>query len=125
MATYFTRFVALAAAVAPVFGAPAPAPHHLKIRNPEATEVVPDSYIVVYNDNVDSATVASHIESVSSMLSRRDLTGIGATYDMAELKGYQVTADEAAIAEIAASPDVIVPCLLVDSTKLIIVGCVY
>jgi oryzin len=40
------------------------------------------------------------------MLSRRDLTGIGATYDMDELKGYQVVADEATIAEIAASPEV-------------------
>jgi oryzin len=46
------------------------------------------------------------VASVSSMLSRRDLTGIGATYDMDELKGYQVIADEAAIAEIAASPEV-------------------
>jgi len=41
------------------------------------------------------------------MLSRRDLNGIGATYDMDELKGYQVVADEAAIAEIAASPEVV------------------
>ena len=40
---------------------------------------------------------------MSSMLSRRELTGIGATYDLDELKGYQVFADEVAIAEIAAS----------------------
>ncbi|KAH8793270.1 peptidase S8/S53 domain-containing protein [Hyaloscypha finlandica] len=106
MVSYFTRFLALAAALAPVFGAPATAPHHLKIRNPQAEDVVPDSYIVVYNSNVDAETIASHVASVSSMLSRRDLTGIGATYDMDELKGYQVVADEAAIAEIAASPEV-------------------
>ncbi|KAH8801025.1 peptidase S8/S53 domain-containing protein [Hyaloscypha sp. PMI_1271] len=106
MVSYFTRFLALAAALAPVFGAPATAPHHLKIRNPQAEDVVPDSYIVVYNSNVDAATIASHVASVSSMLSRRDLSGIGATYDMDELKGYQVVADEAAIAEIAASPEV-------------------
>ncbi|PMD38404.1 subtilisin-like protein [Hyaloscypha variabilis F] len=104
MTSYFTRSVALAAAVAPVFGAPAPA-HHLKIRNPMAADVVPDSYIVVYNSDVDSTMIASHEASVSSMLSRRELTGIGATYDMDELKGYQVFADEVAIAEIAASPE--------------------
>ncbi len=40
------------------------------------------------------------------MLSRRDLTGLGATYDMDELKGYQVVAYEAAIAAIAAFPEV-------------------
>lgn len=40
------------------------------------------------------------------MLSRRDLTGVGAQYDMDHLKGYQVTADLAAINEIAASPEV-------------------
>ena len=60
MASYFTRFVALAAAIAPVFGAPAPA-HHLKIRNPMAADVVPDSYIVVYNSDVDSTMIASHV----------------------------------------------------------------
>jgi oryzin len=39
------------------------------------------------------------------MLFGRDLlSGIGATYDMDHLKGYQITADVAAIAEIAASP---------------------
>jgi hypothetical protein len=69
MVSYFTRFLALAAALAPVFGAPATTPHHLKIRNPLAEDVVPDSYIVVYNSNVDAATIASHVSlprSVSS-----------------------------------------------------------
>jgi hypothetical protein len=68
MASYFTRFIALAAAVAPVFGAPAPA-HHLKIRNRMAADVVPDSYIVVYNSDVDSAMIASHASFPNWMLS--------------------------------------------------------
>jgi hypothetical protein len=67
MVSYFTRFLALAAALAPVFGAPATAPHHLKIRNPQAEDVVPDSYIVVYNSNVDAATIASHVNPPRSM----------------------------------------------------------
>lgn len=104
MLPYFTRLAALAAVLPAIFAAPAP---HLKIRNPEVADVVPDSYIVVYNDDVNSTMIASHVASISSMLSRRDLTGIGATYDMDMLKGYQVTADPSAIAEIAASPEVI------------------
>jgi hypothetical protein len=46
MAPYFTHLVALAAAIAPIFAAPAtplPAAHHIKIRNAEATDVVEDS----------------------------------------------------------------------------------
>ena len=62
MASYLTRFIALAAAIAPVFGAPAPA-HYLKIRNPLAADVVPDSYIVVYNNDVDSTMISSHISA--------------------------------------------------------------
>lgn len=103
MLSYFTRLAAIAAVIPTIFAAPAP---HLKIRNPEAANVVPDSYIVVYHPDVNSTMIASHVASISSMLSRRDLTGIGATYDMAMLKGYQVTADLSAIAEIAASPEV-------------------
>jgi len=68
MTSYFTRSVALAAAVAPVFGAPAPA-HHLKIRNPMAADVVPDSYIVVYNSDVDSTMIASHVSFPNWLLS--------------------------------------------------------
>ncbi len=81
MVSYFARLVALAAVIPAVFAAPAPAAHHLKIRNPEASDVVPDSYIVIYNHDVNATMIASHVASVSSMLSRRDLTGIGATFD--------------------------------------------
>ncbi|CZR55531.1 probable alkaline protease (oryzin) [Phialocephala subalpina] len=106
MVNYFTRLAALAAVIPAIFAAPTPSAHHLKIRNIEATDVIPDSYIVVYNDDVNTTMVASHLASISSILSKRDENGIGATYDMDLFKGYQVTADEAAIAEIAASPEV-------------------
>lgn len=104
MLPIFTRLAALAAVLPAIFAAPAP---HLKIRNSHITDVVPDSYIVVYNSGINSTAIASHVSSVTSLLARRDLTGIGATYDLDYLKGYQVTADAAALAEIAASPEVI------------------
>lgn len=116
MVSYFTRLAALAAVIPAIFAAPSPAAHHLKIRNPEAVDVVPDSYIVVYHSNVNASMIASHVESVDSMLSRRDLTGIGATYDMDLLKGYQVTADPATLAEIAASPEVNLQVHLLNSS---------
>jgi hypothetical protein len=45
MPSYFTRLVALAAAIAPIFAAPALVPdaHLLKFLNPEATDVAEDS----------------------------------------------------------------------------------
>lgn len=109
MASYLTKLAALAAVVAPlVFGAPVPAPHHLKIRNPLAEDVVQDSYIVVYNTDVNATMVTQHLESVSSMISKRasTLTGIGPTYDLDDFKGFQVSADTATINEIANSPEV-------------------
>ena len=106
MASYLVKLAALAAVVAPVFAAPAPHAGHLKIRNIDATDVVPDSYIVVYKNDVDAATIESHEQAISSMLSKRDTDGIGATYAMDLLKGYQVNADSATIAEIAAKPEV-------------------
>lgn len=108
MATYLVKLAALAAVIAPgVFGAPAA---HLKIRNFEATDVVSDSYIVVYNDQVSSAAAASHLDRVNSLVSKRDTNGVGATYDMDLLKGYQITADEDTIKQIADSPEVSLTC---------------
>jgi hypothetical protein len=70
-------------------------------------------YIVVYKTDVDASTITSHVTEVSSLLSRRDLlSAIGAKYDLDHLKGYQITADVAAIAEIAASPLVFDPGIL-------------
>lgn len=110
MFSYLGKIAAVAALAVPmVFGAPAPAHHH-KIRNPEARDVVPDSYIVVYNKDVTSAVVASHVETVHSLIAKRDSTlanaGIGATYDLTGFKGYQVLADAATIGAIASSPEV-------------------
>ncbi|TVY45862.1 Subtilisin-like protease [Lachnellula occidentalis] len=106
MVSYLIKLAALAAVIAPVFAAPAPHPGHLKIRNNDANDVVPDSYIIVFNNDIDAATIESHEKSISSMLSRRDTDGIGAKYTMDLLKGYQINANAATIAEIAAKPEV-------------------
>lgn len=104
MVSYLGRLAALAAILPAVFAAPAPV--NLKIRNLEARDVVKDSYIVVYNNDVNATVFEASIAQVSSLLSKRDAAGIGATYDIGTFKGYQVTADTATLAEIAASPDV-------------------
>ena len=60
--------------------------------------------------DIGVSDIANHVAAVTSILSRRDLlSSIGARYDMDHLKGYQITADVAAIAEIAASPLVFGP----------------
>lgn len=110
MVSYLGRLAALAALVAPVvFAAPAPASANLKIRNLDARDVVKDSYIVVYQKDVSKEVLASHIEEVNSLIAKREVGGIGATYDIGTFKGYQITTDAATLGQIAASPDVSFP----------------
>ncbi|KAG4434068.1 Subtilisin-like protease 2 [Cadophora sp. M221] len=104
MVSYLGRLAALAALVAPIFAAPAPA--NLKIRNVDARDVVKDSYIVVYQKDISAAAFSTHVEEVKSLTSKREVGGVGATYDIGNFKGYQITADAATLGEIAASPDV-------------------
>ncbi|KAH7319419.1 peptidase S8/S53 domain-containing protein [Rhexocercosporidium sp. MPI-PUGE-AT-0058] len=107
MVSYLGRLAALAALVAPaVFAAPAPASANLKIRNIDARDVVKDSYIVVYQKDITAEVFSSHLEEVKSLTSKREVGGIGATYDIGNFKGYQITADAATLGEIASSPDV-------------------
>jgi hypothetical protein len=52
MRSYFTRLVALAAAVAPNFAAPAfpvPGTDLIKVLNPDATDVIKDSKCHLFN----------------------------------------------------------------------------
>lgn len=105
MVSYLGRLAALAAIVAPiVFAAPAPA--NLKIRNIDAPDVVKDSYIVVYQTDITTAAFTAAIEGVKSLTSKREVGGIGATYNIGDFKGYQITADASVLSEIAASPEV-------------------
>lgn len=108
MFSYLGKLAAVAALAVPlVLGAPAP---HLKIRNPHATDIVKDSYIVVYNNNITAEAITSHIDSISSLITKRDsllsAAGIKTTFDIDEFKAYHVVADSATIGAIAASPEV-------------------
>jgi hypothetical protein len=111
MVSYLARLIGVAAIALPlVFGAPAALP--LKLRNPAATDVIANSYIVVYTSGVSASAIASHVSTFSDALESRkrdfDLhtAGIKATYHLNSFKGYHVIADSATLAEIAASPEV-------------------
>jgi hypothetical protein len=104
MAPSFAKLAVLAALIAPsIFAAPT---SHLKIRNSGARDVVADSYIVVYNKDVSTDVITSHQESVAALISKRETTGIGATYDLPGFQGYEVSADSETITTIADSPEV-------------------
>ena len=106
MVSYLAKLAALVAAFPVIFAAPTATPGHLKIRNPEARDVVSRSYIVVYHNEVNATARASFTSRIGSTLNKRDGSGIGAQWDMATLKGFEVTADAATIIDIANSPDV-------------------
>jgi hypothetical protein len=116
----------LAAVLLPfAFAAPT---HHHKIRNGNAKDVIPNSYIIVYKDNIAAPAIAAHESTISSMISKRDsqFAGIGAKYNMSSFKGYQVEADSAMIAQIAAAPEVCVLQVNPVTVELTIgIGCIY
>jgi hypothetical protein len=109
MVSYLAKLAALAAVLPAVFAAPT-TPAHLKVRNPTERDVIKDSYIIVYNTDVNKTMRASHISTVSSILGKRaSFGGVGAKWELSTLKGYQLTADAATIAEIANFPEVSAP----------------
>lgn len=109
MAGYLTVLTAFAAAFAPVFGAPAARVPHPKIKTPTtvAKDIVADSYIVVYNTDITPEVTASHVDFVNAIVSKRDnAVSVGANYKIHDFAGYQISADEATIVEIANKPEV-------------------
>lgn len=106
----FTQsFLALAATFLPLIaGAPLTDEAHLKIRSPAPENVIPNSYIVVFNKDIEDEAIESEFASVNSILSKRSSThkGIGNKYNLADFKGYQIETDSATIGEIASSPGV-------------------
>ncbi|KFY98087.1 hypothetical protein V498_01683 [Pseudogymnoascus sp. VKM F-4517 (FW-2822)] len=105
----FTQnLIALAACFLPLIAGAPTTQLHSKVQNPHAQNVVPNSYIVVFKKDIDSATIESEYASVNQILSRRDSAhkGIGSKYDLEHFKGYQIEADVATIGHIASSPQV-------------------
>ncbi|KFY00242.1 hypothetical protein V490_01425 [Pseudogymnoascus sp. VKM F-3557] len=98
--------IALAACFLPLIAAAPLEAQHAKLRNPTAQDVIPDSYIVVFNKDVNDADIESEFASVSRILSKRSSShkGLGAKYNIPGFRGYQIHTDSANINEIAASP---------------------
>lgn len=100
------RLTAVVAAFLPLtFGVPT---SNLKIRNADATDVVPNSYIVIYNEDITAEAISAHEQSVSSLLTRRDstLNGVGSSWFLGSFKGYAIETDVETLASIAAKPEV-------------------
>ena len=108
MVSYLTVLTALTAVFAPVFAAPTTVPHpKVKLPTAQAKDIIADSYIVVYNTGITADVTASHVEFVNSIIAKRDnAASIGATYKIKDFSGYQISADEATIVEIANKPEV-------------------
>lgn len=98
--------IALAACFLPLIAAAPVEAQHTKLRNPTAQDIIPDSYIVVFNKDVNDADIESEFASVNRILSKRSSShkGLGAKYNIPGFRGYQIHTDSANINEIAASP---------------------
>jgi hypothetical protein len=90
MTIYFIRLVTIVVALPLAFAAPTGSSGpHLKIRTPNNSKanIIPNSYIFVFNDSITTAAMTNRIDSITSMLARRansDATPpvIGAEYNM-------------------------------------------
>ncbi|KFZ10386.1 hypothetical protein V502_08151 [Pseudogymnoascus sp. VKM F-4520 (FW-2644)] len=98
--------IALAACFLPLIAAAPVEAAHAKIRSPGTQDIIPDSYIVVFNKGVNDADIESEFASVSRILSKRSSghKGVGHKYNITGFKGYQINTDTASIGEIASSP---------------------
>ncbi|KFY93052.1 hypothetical protein V498_04585 [Pseudogymnoascus sp. VKM F-4517 (FW-2822)] len=100
--------IALAACFLPLITAAPVEAQNAKIRSPGTQDIIPDSYIVVFNKGVNDADIESEFASVSRILSKRSSTqahkGVGHKYNITGFKGYQIHTDTASIGEIASSP---------------------
>ncbi|OBT63094.1 hypothetical protein VE03_07470 [Pseudogymnoascus sp. 23342-1-I1] len=98
--------IALAACFLPLIAAAPIEAQNAKIRSPGTQDIIPDSYIVVFNKGVNDADIESEFASVSRILSKRSSAhkGVGHKYTSTGFKGYQIHTDTASIGEIASSP---------------------
>lgn len=98
--------IALAACFLPLIAAAPVEAQNSKILSPGTQDIIPDSYIVVFNKDVEDADIESEYASVSRILSKRSSAykGVGHKYNITGFKGYQISTDSASIDEIASSP---------------------
>jgi hypothetical protein len=106
----FKLVAAAAALYSSVLAGSAATTHHHKVRNAGATAVVPDSYIIVYHENVTAPVIEAHESMISSIIAKRDSGRSTCTvkhkYDIGAFKGYAIEADAATVNQIADTAEV-------------------
>lgn len=108
---FFTRAIAIAAAVKPFFASAAP----ISARQ-GADEIIPGKYIVQLKPEADVASIASHLDVVREIharnLAKRDVAvaeeevGVERKFGFGDFKGYSGAFDAATIEELKALPEV-------------------
>lgn len=108
---FFTRAVAIAAAVTPFFASAAP----VSARQ-AADEIIPGKYIVQLKPEADVSSIASHLNVVREIharnLAKRDVAdakeeaGVEREFGFGDFKGYSGAFDAATIEELKALPEV-------------------
>lgn len=108
---FFTRVVAVAAAVTPFFTSAAP----VSARQ-AADEVIPGKYIIQLKPEADISSIASHLDIVREIharnLAKRDVAvaeeeaGVEREFGFGDFKGYSGAFDAATVEELKALPEV-------------------
>jgi oryzin len=108
---FFTRAVAIAAAVTPFFASAAP----VSARQ-AADEIIPGKYIIQLKPEADVSSMASHLNVVREIharnLAKRDVIvaeeegGVEREFGFGEFKGYSGAFDAATVEELKALPEV-------------------
>lgn len=108
---FFTRAVAIAAAVTPFFASAAP----VSARQ-AADEIIPGKYIIQLKPDADVASIAAHHNVVRDIharnLAKRDIAaaeeeaGVEREFRFGDFKGYSGAFDAATVEELKALPEV-------------------
>jgi oryzin len=108
---FFTRAVAIAAAVTPFFASAAP----VSARQ-AADEIIPGKYIIQLKPEADVSSMASHLNVVREIharnLAKRDVIvaeeegGVEREFGFGEFKSYSGAFDAATVEELKALPEV-------------------
>ena len=108
---FFTRMIAIAAAITPFIASAAPVSAHQA-----ADEVIPGKYIIQLKPEADVSSIASHLNVVRGIharnLAKRDVAiaeeeaGVEREFGFGDFKGYSGAFDAATVEELKALPEV-------------------
>jgi oryzin len=95
----FSRFLALAAAVSPLFSNAAPV-------SKRSADVIPGRYIVQFMPDTNTTSIAAHHNTVRSLTRRDDEATVEREFDLGDFKGYVGSFDAATADALNALPEV-------------------